>query len=305
MARRSKSSPAEDLIDLVAMMPWWAGIVLAGVAYVGLHAVAMEPLPAARGAAAAGQMASAAIWRGLASIGQYAVPVICLAGALVSAVRRHRKNALFDAASTSNDAAATVKAMSWREFELLVGEAFRRRGFGLQETGGGGPDGGVDLVLTRGTEKFLVQCKQWKAFKVSVSTVRELYGVMAAEGAAGGFVVTSGTFTRDAERFAEGRNIELIDGASLQRLLQQARTGTKPAVKVTAASMVGPDATRIEPVGSLEPAQGFGTDQPAAMRCPRCTKPMVLRVARRGASAGQSFWGCSAFSDGCRGIRPL
>ncbi|MDF1486555.1 hypothetical protein PY257_15435 [Ramlibacter sp. H39-3-26] len=115
----------------------------------------------------------------------------------------------------------------------------------------------------------------------------------------------SGTFTRDAERFAEGRNIELIDGASLQRLLQQARTGTKPAVKVTAASMVGPDATRIEPVGSLEPAQGFGTDQPAAMRCPRCTKPMVLRVARRGASAGQSFWGCSAFSDGCRGIRPL
>ncbi|WPB57368.1 restriction endonuclease [Xylophilus sp. GOD-11R] len=305
MARRRKSSPAEDLIDFVAMMPWWVGIVMAGIAYVGLHAVATEPMPVTRGAATAGQMASAAIWRGLGSIGQYAVPVICLVGALVSAVRRHRRNALFDAASTSNDAAATVQTMSWLEFELLVGEAFRRRGYGLQETGGAGPDGGIDLVLTRGTEKFLVQCKQWKAFKVSVSTVRELYGVMAAEGAAGGFVVTSGTFTRDAGRFAMGRNIELIDGTSLQRLMQQAKTGTKSAVKGPAAPMVVPDAKRIEPVGWLEPMQSFSADQPAAMSCPRCAKPMVLRVARRGASAGRSFWGCSAFSDGCRGIRPV
>lgn len=29
MARRKKSSPAEDLIQLVAMLPWWAGVALA------------------------------------------------------------------------------------------------------------------------------------------------------------------------------------------------------------------------------------------------------------------------------------
>jgi restriction system protein len=33
---------------------------------------------------------------------------------------------------------------------------------------------GVDLALTKGTEKFLVQCKQWKAYKVGVDVVREL-----------------------------------------------------------------------------------------------------------------------------------
>ena len=97
--------------------------------------------------------------------------------------------------------------MSWREFEMLVGEAFRLQGYSVTETGGGEPDGGIDLTLTKGTEKFLVQCKQWKAYKVSVDVVRELYGVMAAKDAAGGFVVTSGRFTDDARKFAEGRNV--------------------------------------------------------------------------------------------------
>lgn len=45
----------------------------------------------------------------------------------------------------------------------------------------------LDLVLQKGREKFLVQRKQWKAFKVGVQVVRELYGLIAAAGAAGGF----------------------------------------------------------------------------------------------------------------------
>jgi len=49
--------------------------------------------------------------------------------------------------------------------------------------------------------------------------VRELYGVMAAEGAACGFVVTSGVFTDEVRAFAVGRNIELIDGKALHALI--------------------------------------------------------------------------------------
>jgi restriction system protein len=92
----------------------------------------------------------------------------------------------------------------------------------VAETGGGGADGGVDLILWKSGEKFLVQCKQWKAFKVGVDVVRELYGVMAAKGSAGGFVVTSGRFTEEASKFASGRNISLIDGPKLQKLIRQA-----------------------------------------------------------------------------------
>jgi len=49
--------------------------------------------------------------------------------------------------------------MSWQQFETLVGEGFLRRGGRVKETGGGGPDGGVDLVLSKDGEKTLVQCK--------------------------------------------------------------------------------------------------------------------------------------------------
>lgn len=37
MARKSKSSTAEDLMDLIAMLPWWVGIALAISCYRVLH----------------------------------------------------------------------------------------------------------------------------------------------------------------------------------------------------------------------------------------------------------------------------
>ncbi len=40
---------------------------------------------------------------------------------------------------------SVLNGMSWREFEMLVGEAFRLGGYTVSETGGGGADGGVDL----------------------------------------------------------------------------------------------------------------------------------------------------------------
>lgn len=35
--------------------------------------------------------------------------------------------------------------------------------------------------------------------------------------------------------------------------------------------------------------------------CPECGKPMVLRVAQKGKSAGKQFWGCSGYPD-CKGL---
>ncbi len=43
---------------------------------------------------------------------------------------------------------------------------------------------------------------------------------------------------------------------------------------------------------------------PAAITCPLCGQPMVVRTAHRGARAGSQFWGCSAYPD-CTGTRPL
>ncbi|MDP9972096.1 restriction system protein [Variovorax paradoxus] len=261
MARRSRASTAEDLMDLVALLPWWAGISLALLSYFILHAVASPPLVSSGARQDVGQLVTGSLWRGLAYAGQFILPFICAMGALASALHRRARRALVDSV-TNSKAADALEEMTWRQFELLVGEGFRRQGYTVSETGGGGADGGIDLVLGKGGERFIVQCKQWKAFKVGVTVVRELYGVMAAGGATGGFVVTSGRFTQEAVAFASGRNIQLIDGTALLELIRDGRT----AQRSDGTPRVRPPASDAAPL----------TDAPA---CPLCASSMVRRTA--------------------------
>lgn len=287
MARSKKTSLAEDLLALIALLPWWAGASLAILSYGVLHALA-APIPAP--ITQPGQMSqyvAQMMGKTLAYYGQFIVPVVCLAGAASSAWRRRQRRTLV-ATVVQNPMANVLEKLSWREFEQLVGEGFRLQGYQVTETGGNGPDGGVDLVLTKDGDRFLVQCKQWKAYKVGVEVVRELYGVMAAMGAAGGIVVTSGKFTEPAREFAQGRNLKLVDGPVLLRLLQQAQT--VPHVKV---------ATRVAPTTSAR-----AESHPAIPACPACSKPMVRRTAKRGAQSGTAFWGCDGY-PGCKRTRPV
>ena len=54
------------------------------------------------------------------------------------------------------------------------------------------------MIVTKNGGKYLIQCKQWKAYKVGVKIVRELLGVMVGAGAAGGYVVTSGALSNSS-----------------------------------------------------------------------------------------------------------
>ncbi|CAI06160.1 restriction endonuclease [Aromatoleum aromaticum] len=290
MARRKNTSVFEDLFELAAMLPWWVGTILAAVAYGVLHRYAAAEVPANVAPGQIGQMVAGQMTKALATYGQYIVPLLLLAGAAASYFGRRKREGLVRgvAGDRSGDA---LRNMSWRDFELLVGEAFRMRGFAVAETGGGGADGGVDLKLQKGSEAFLVQCKQWRAYKVSVNVVRELFGVMAAEGAVGGFVVTSGVFTRDAQAFANGRNIELIDGPALAAMIEKARTASGASTPAEKVAISGGAAMSTVPVtAAVDPS------------CPRCGGAMVKRIAKQGSKADQLFWGCTEFPK-CRGVR--
>jgi restriction system protein len=291
MARREKTSPAEALMDLVAMLPWWAGVVPAPLSYPLLHGVASQPIVAAAQPGQMSSMVTQRLWKGLTNAGQYILPILCLAGAGVSAWRRQERQRLV-ADVLQSKASDALDGMSWREFEMLMGEGFRLQGYQVVETGGGGADGGVDLVLTKpstnGGEKFLVQCKQWRAFKVGVDVVRELYGVMAAKGATGGCVVTSGRLTDDAISFASGRNVTLIDGPKLHGFLRQAKAGVDRAPAQAAAAPAG------QP--SAAPMQ--------ASSCPVRSKSMVRQAAKQAANADGEFCGCTGY-PACRGPRPI
>lgn len=282
MARRKRTTLIEDLFTIASRLPWWASITLAAAAWITLHPVATAELPRSTGPGAVADLLPAQIFKSLAFAGQYLLPTIFGAGAFVSAVVRFRRRAIFIEAS-SGGISRKLNALDWKEFEQLIGEWFRRRGYAVSETGGGGADGGIDLRLKKGSEVHLVQCKHWRAQRVGVQIIRELYGVMSAYGADGGFVVTSGRYTDDAKNFATGRNIELIDGGALSRWLSQYQTERYLAEK------------RQQ---EIESAQA-----PSAPPCPNCRSAMILRTAKRGSNAGNKFWGCTHF-PACRGVRP-
>ena len=285
MARRKKDGLAEALVSATALLPWWAGISLALGAYFWLHAVAQRPMDTLLQPGQAGTFAVSAIWHTLAVVGQYLLPCLFLLGAGISAYKRNQAKQLHAEAANRADGVAQG---TWREFEVLVGEYFRRQGFSVLDNGGGGPDGGIDVLLQKGSDRYLVQCKQWRARSVGVVPVRELYGVMAAQRVAGGFVVTSGEFTQEARKFAEGREIQLINGKALQSGVRaQASTAASSALSAPLA------ATAVSAVAAVPD-------------CPQCNAPLVLRQARNAAAAGKQFWGCSLYGQNkCRGTREL
>jgi HJR/Mrr/RecB family endonuclease len=132
-----------------------------------------------------------------------------------------------------------LRHLTSEEFEWLVGELFRREGWSVEETGSqDGGDGNVDLVITRGSERRLVQCKRWSSWQIGVKEIREFAGTLSRERTRAGTFVTFSSFNEPAIReAAQFDSLELIDGRDLY--------------------------TRVERVRRPEP-------------CPTCGKPMVL-----------------------------
>lgn len=181
----------------------------------------------------------------------------------------------------------SLAAGGWRQFEQLVGEAFRRQGYSVEETGLGGADGGIDLILRKDGRRTLVQCKQWKRQQVGVSVVREMYGLLAHHQAHSVKIACIGTYTKDAERFAEGKPIELIGGEQLLEMIR--------AVQQQAKAQPTPAATHVERVFASIESTGSATI--AISSCPDCGSALVQRKNRR---TSEHFLGCSQFPK-CRG----
>lgn len=204
---------------------------------------------------------------------------MCWLAALLSYLGARRRRILLDTRTTLE----SLATLGWRQFEQLVGEAFRRQGYVVEEMGLGGPDGGIDLVLRNASQRVLVQCKQWRRRQVGVSVVREMAGLLAHHRADAVKIVCVGTFTRDAEAFARGKSIELIDGVRLLAMIQAAKEGQGSAQAPS---------SRVEPVvpATLKVSE-------SASACPRCGSALVKRTNRR---TGENFLGCIQFPR-CRG----
>lgn len=207
MARRS-SSP----LDLLVLLPWWVGLGLAAFLFLGSGV--------ADGFAGSNPVAAAVI-SPLAKV----AALLCLFASSISVIRSTNVRRDLERQDSLN----SLARLHWKQFEEILAEVFRRQGYAVGEHLGSGPDGGVDLVLRREGKVTLLQCKLWTGKPVGVTIVRELFGVMAAERADAGILVTTAKFTKECEAFARGKPIRLLDGEALLPLVlsvQMARSET-------------------------------------------------------------------------------
>ena len=261
MARRNESIP-----DLLAEAPWWVSVIISAGAFLTLRYI----VPGLYGENFMAKFLARVVY----SLAPW-ISLFLLLPVPFSLYNAWHKRKLLD----SQKFLDSIRSLGWKEFEELVGEAYRRQGYTVRENTGPGPDGGIDLVLKKDGKTYLVQCKQWRSWKIGVKVVREMYGIMTAKRASGAIIITSGIFTQEAKSFAAGKPFDLIEGKQLADLVASVQ-------KTLAIPSPPPEA------------------RPATHHvCPKCGAEMVLKTARRGRFAEQKFWSCSKY-PACKGLLP-
>jgi restriction system protein len=283
MPRGRRFSATHELFELLIRVPAWVGPLLALSGFLLLFFLVPLFFRSDGSNALASGMAPVfvVLSKGAACVAGGAVLLVWI----VAEFMKRARPRLLD----SQDGLDDIRHLPWQQFESLVAEAYHRQGYDVEHTADSSPDGGVDLILRENEHTILVQCKQWRERQLGVRIARELLGVVASEKATSGILVTSGQFTAEARRFAEGNSIELIDGPALAALVADVRRAKADA---TAKPPAAPSPHKPQPAVPQ-----------ATPTCPKCGSPMVVRTAGRGPNAGSKFWGCSTYPR-CKGTRP-
>ena len=112
-----------------------------------------------------------------------------------------------------------LKRLSWDDFELLCMELFRKKGWKVLGNEKKGADGGVDIWMKKRRRSAIVQCKRYDDAMVTIKVLREMYGLMHEHDVDEAYIITTSRFTKECYKFIEGKNMVLIDGAALVKII--------------------------------------------------------------------------------------
>ena len=111
---------------------------------------------------------------------------------------------------------SAVQAMSWREFSALVEAALVRDGFAVMPVS----LPAADFEIMQGVSVALVSCKRWKAANQGVAPLQDLAALREARGAGEAIYISVAPVTGNAQAYASGQRMRLINGAGLAQLLR-------------------------------------------------------------------------------------
>lgn len=204
---------------------------------------------------------------------------------------RHLKKLELQAPARSTTTAVALDAwtmellsrLEWKRFEELVTAYSHELGYATNP-----PDspfhGRAALLFKKGRTQpsMLLQCKAWDAGVVSVAPVRQLHEAMAAQQVGYGAYYTNAEFAPEAEEFARGKILDLVNGrefllrlkqlapAVQQKLLEEATAGD-----YTTPTCPGCDIKMVLPTDGSKPAEDNSVW--VCRNHPACTR--TLRVA--------------------------
>lgn len=159
-----------------------------------------------------------------------------------------------------------LRGMKPEEFENYIADLFSRLGFKTVPVGKS-HDGGIDVIAEKDGKTSYIQCKKFITSEVRVGDVRDFYGALVDHLANGkGYFITTNKFTLEAERFAEDKPIELIDG---YRLIEYIRLSKSE--------------------NDITP-----TKKEESKKCPQCGGNLIEKIGKYG-----KFFGCSNYPK-CR-----
>lgn len=125
--------------------------------------------------------------------------------------------------NTQHSDDSQLTTLSGIDFENICQDLLEKMGFSTERTKATG-DGGIDIIAYNDqaliSGKYIIQCKRY-AGSVGEPIIRDLYGVITSERANKGILMTTGHFTKHAISFAQGKPLELIDGAKMQELIEK------------------------------------------------------------------------------------
>jgi len=179
-------------------------------------------------------------------------------------INRDKKYSAISKMHADKDLLIKLRNLKPSEFEDYIAHLFSKLGF-TTELVGRSHDGGVDVIAAKNSVKHYIQCKKFIKSKVGVGSVRDFYGALVDHLANGkGYFIATSGFTLEAEKFAEDKSIELIDG---HRLLEYIELSQKE--------------DRIEQEKKEEPKI-----------CPQCNGSLIKRTGKYG-----DFYGCQNYPN--------
>jgi restriction system protein len=122
----ARKSILKDLLEIFSLLPWWANLLAAVFSYWIFHNLSQAPVAAS----VPGSVNVAPVLRGFAGVLQYFVPFVFGLAAVLSSLGRRKRRSLLERQKDLD----SIRQLSWRDFELLIGEMYRREGYSVVNT---------------------------------------------------------------------------------------------------------------------------------------------------------------------------